>query len=139
MSALPPELMTDPIRQLLVSGYMRQINDEFNSKYQLNIPTEINSIILLYTKEGIYVITFNQKPFGFSAIMDTRGKNCIVSSIQNKSNITKGMTVASRVYSINDRIVIDWKHKEIIKKMVKTPLPLKVAFIKVKHLFISTL
>ena len=130
MVSLSPELMTDENRGITVSGYMRETNEEL-SKYGIDVPSEIDSIILLYTREGIYIITFQCRPLGFSCIMDSQKKNVIVSSIQEDDNIKKGMKVASRIFAVNEDVVIDMKHREILKKLAKFPTPLKIVFLKV--------
>ena len=81
-----------------------------------------------YNQEGLYEITFNQRPLGFSVIMDTRGKNAIVSSVQDDNNDKLGMKVASRIYEINGKRVDDLKHKEILKLMAAQPTPFYVVF-----------
>eukprot|EP00486_Rosalina_sp_Unknown_P000938 CAMPEP_0201568432 /NCGR_PEP_ID=MMETSP0190_2-20130828/9505_1 /ASSEMBLY_ACC=CAM_ASM_000263 /TAXON_ID=37353 /ORGANISM="Rosalina sp." /LENGTH=600 /DNA_ID=CAMNT_0047989545 /DNA_START=112 /DNA_END=1911 /DNA_ORIENTATION=+ len=81
-----------------------------------------------YKEEGLYEITFNQRPLGFSVIMDTRGKNAIVSSIQDDTNEKLGMKVASRIYEINGKRVDDIKHKDILKLMAQQPTPFYVVF-----------
>jgi len=81
-----------------------------------------------YKEEGLYEITFNQRPLGFSVIMDTRGKNAIVSSVQDDTNGQLGMKIASRVYEINGKRVDDVKHKEILQLMAQQPTPFYVVF-----------
>eukprot|EP00484_Ammonia_sp_Unknown_P020755 CAMPEP_0197024632 /NCGR_PEP_ID=MMETSP1384-20130603/5142_1 /TAXON_ID=29189 /ORGANISM="Ammonia sp." /LENGTH=746 /DNA_ID=CAMNT_0042453047 /DNA_START=51 /DNA_END=2291 /DNA_ORIENTATION=- len=81
-----------------------------------------------YKEEGLYEITFNQRPLGFSVIMDTRGKNAIVSSVQDETNEKLGMKVASRIYEINGKRVDDLKHKEILKLMAQQATPFYVVF-----------
>ena len=81
-----------------------------------------------YKDEGLYELTFNQRPLGFSVIMDTRGKNAIVSSIQDDQNQNLGMKVASRVYEINGKRVDDLKHREILKLMSSQQCPFYVVF-----------
>ena len=81
-----------------------------------------------YQQEGLYEITFNERPLGFSVIMDTRGKNAIVSSIQDDTNEQLGMKLASRVYEINGKRVDDQKHKDILKLMAQQPTPFYVVF-----------
>jgi len=81
-----------------------------------------------YAQEGLYEITFNERPLGFSVIMDTRGKNAIVSSIQDDANGQLGMKLASRIYEINGKRVDDQKHKDILKLMAQQPTPFYVVF-----------
>jgi len=88
----------------------------------------IEAYSVFYKDEGFYEITFNQRPLGFSVIMDTRGKNAIVSSVQDESNEKLGMKVASRVYEINGKRVDDLKHKEILKILASQATPFYVVF-----------
>ena len=90
-----------------------------------------------YKEEGLYEITFNQRPLGFSVIMDTRGKNAIVSSIQDDTNGKLGMKVASRIYEINGKRVDDLKHKDILKLMAQQPTPFYVVFKEVNIYYLS--
>ena len=81
-----------------------------------------------YKDEGLYEIIFKQRPLGFSVIMDTRGKNAIVSSVQDETNGKLGVKIASRVYEINGKRVDDMKHKVILKLMAQQPTPFYVVF-----------
>ena len=90
-----------------------------------------------YKEEGLYEITFNQRPLGFSVIMDTRGKNAIVSSIQDDTNGKLGMKVESRIYEINGKRVDDLKHKDILKLMAQQPTPFYVVFKEVNIYYLS--
>jgi len=81
-----------------------------------------------YKQERLYEITFNERPLGFSVIMDTRGKNAIVSSIQDENNLKLGMKVASRMYEVNGKRVDDLKHKDILKTISSQSTPFYVVF-----------
>lgn len=81
-----------------------------------------------YSEEGLYEITFHERPLGFSVIMDTRGKNAIVSSVQDDNNKSLGMKVASRMYEVNGKRVDDLKHKEILKLISACECPFYVVF-----------
>jgi len=81
-----------------------------------------------YKEEGLYEITFNERPLGFSVIMDTRGKNAIVSSIQDPNNEKLGMKIASRMYEVNGKRVDDIKHKDILKMIGTAEVPFYIVF-----------
>jgi len=81
-----------------------------------------------YKQERLYEITFTERPLGFSVIMDTRGKNAIVSSVQNESNEKMGLKVASRIYNVNGKCVEGMKYKDILKLISNQQLPFFVVF-----------
>jgi len=81
-----------------------------------------------YKQEKLYEITFNERPLGFSVIMDTRGKNAIVSTVQNENNAKAGMKVASRIYDVNGKFVYDMKYKDILKIIGEQQLPFYIIF-----------
>ena len=78
--------------------------------------------------QKLYEITFNERPLGFSVIMDTRGKNAIVSSIQDGNNKRLGMKVASRMYEVNGKRVDGLKHRDILKTISSQSTPFYVVF-----------
>eukprot|EP00490_Sorites_sp_Unknown_P026063 CAMPEP_0114671340 /NCGR_PEP_ID=MMETSP0191-20121206/41002_1 /TAXON_ID=126664 /ORGANISM="Sorites sp." /LENGTH=335 /DNA_ID=CAMNT_0001930969 /DNA_START=460 /DNA_END=1468 /DNA_ORIENTATION=+ len=60
--------------------------------------------------------------------MDTRGKNAIVSSIQDGNNKRLGMKVASRMYEVNGKRVDGLKHRDILKTISSQSTPFYVVF-----------
>jgi len=76
----------------------------------------------------LYEITFIARPLGFSVIMDTRGKNAIVSSIQDPNNTKTGMKMASRMYEVNGKRVDNLNHKEILDILTSCECPFYIVF-----------
>ena len=88
----------------------------------------IEAYSVYYETAGLYQITYNKRPLGFTVMMDTRAKNAIITSIQDEKNTALGMTVGSRIYEINGRHVYNLKHKKILQLMTQQSLPFHVVF-----------
>eukprot|EP00484_Ammonia_sp_Unknown_P022731 CAMPEP_0197028172 /NCGR_PEP_ID=MMETSP1384-20130603/7921_1 /TAXON_ID=29189 /ORGANISM="Ammonia sp." /LENGTH=646 /DNA_ID=CAMNT_0042457137 /DNA_START=39 /DNA_END=1979 /DNA_ORIENTATION=- len=86
-----------------------------------------------YHQHGLYEITFTARPLGFCVIKGHGGKNAIVSSIEDKGNAQKGMTIASRIYSINGKPVKDLAYKQILKEIAQQQTPFAIVFKQYQH------
>eukprot|EP01084_Bolivina_argentea_P249280 417229_1 len=81
-----------------------------------------------YKETGLYEITFNERPLGFSVTMDKRGNNAIVSRILNENNKQLGMKVASEIYAVNGKRIYGQKHQHILPLLAQTPTPFMIVF-----------
>jgi len=79
-------------------------------------------------KGGVYSITWQKKPLGFSIVMDTTGKNAYVSSIQNNLNVSKGLKLAAQIIEINGKNQKDKKHADILTAIKGAKLPITLKF-----------
>lgn len=79
-------------------------------------------------KKGIYSLTWPKKPLGFSIVMDTTGKNAYVSSIQNTSNVQKGLKLAAQIVEINGKDQKNRKHSDILNSIKSANLPITLKF-----------
>jgi len=79
-------------------------------------------------KGGVYEITWDKKPLGFSIVMDTTGKNAYVSSIQNNHNVKKGLKLAAQIIEINGNNQKDKKHADILTAIKGAQLPITLKF-----------
>jgi len=79
-------------------------------------------------KGGVYTITWQKKPLGFSIVMDTTGKNAYVSSIQNNLNVSKGLKLAAQIIEINGANQKDKKHADILTAIKGAKLPITLKF-----------
>ena len=129
-SKIPPKLLTDEARRITVDAYVREINDTFLPS--LVIPEDINCMIHVFITQGIYLLTYISRPFGFSGIGDDHEKDVIVSSVQNDINFERGLIMASRMYGINDYTVIGKQHEDILNLVLSLPLPIDIYFLKVR-------
>jgi len=77
---------------------------------------------------GAYSLTWEQKPLGFSIVMDTTGKNAYVSSIQKESNKQNGLKLAAQIIEINGYVVKNLDHKVILGKIKSATLPITLVF-----------
>jgi len=75
-----------------------------------------------------YSITWENKPLGFSIVMDTTGRNAYVSSIQKQDNLSKGLKLAAQIIQINGDNVKQQKHGEILDKIRQAVLPMTLTF-----------
>jgi hypothetical protein len=91
-------------------------------------PKIIEAYQQFYEKEKLYEITFTERPLGFSVIMDTRGNNAIVSSIQTDQNDELGLKIASRMYEVNGKRVDGLKHKQILSIIASCECPFFIVF-----------
>lgn len=80
--------------------------------------------------DTVYEKTWETKPLGFSIIMDTRGKNAYVSSVQNKA-LNKGkVTLASQIIEVAGQNVEDKDHSDILNLIISSGTPLTLKFRK---------
>jgi len=75
-----------------------------------------------------YTIEWEEKPLGFSIVMDTTGRNAYVSSIQKPENMSKGLKLAAQIIKINNQNVKQKKHGEILDIIRHAKLPMKLTF-----------
>ena len=130
-----PQFETDEMRGMIVDGYIREFNQLLaNYHFDVKIPQDINTIISVLFKEGIYVIRFDHKPFGFSVIKDIHRTNAIVSD----TGYHQGLISASRVYGVDDECVIDTRHENIMKVLGSAQTPTNIYFMKVCFTKISS-
>ena len=76
-----------------------------------------------YKQEGMYKITFNHRPLGFSikpgpTANESHNQSLLtlVSSIQDERLIKLGLQIASKVHNIDGKCVYDWKYKDISRE-----------------------
>jgi len=75
-----------------------------------------------------YEITWQEKPLGFSIVMDTSGNNAYVSSIQRANNVSKGLKLAAQIIAINGVNVEDMEHAKILSEIKKAKCPMTLRF-----------
>lgn len=75
-----------------------------------------------------YSITWDDKPLGFSIVMDTTGRNAYVSSIQKQENLTKGLKLAAQIIKINGNDAKQKKHGAILDLIKTATLPMTLTF-----------
>eukprot|EP01083_Nonionella_stella_P043845 118332_1 len=88
----------------------------------------IESYSQYYAENGLYEISFDERPLGFSVIKGDNGKNAIISTIQNHQNVQKGMKIASSIYDINGKRVYDAHYGHILKEFAQQKTPFYVTF-----------
>eukprot|EP01084_Bolivina_argentea_P296814 511244_1 len=91
--------------------------------------TKIVEIYLQYYQQnGLYEITFHQRPLGFCVIKGNNNKNATISTIEHDENIAKGMQIGSYIYEINGKRVYNTNYKQILNEISQQKTPFNVIF-----------
>ena len=81
-------------------------------------------------------ITFNDRKFGFNVIMNSHGKNAIVSKIVNRTLTELGLVVGLRIVEIDGANVEEWHHRKILDRIMnRETMPVIMIFKKVSVFF----
>ena len=103
----------------------------FLKKKGAEIDKICDAYLIFYEEKGLYEITFNDKPLGFSIRQqDNKGINAIVSSISNNVNKTVGLKIGHKIYEINGQRVDNTNFNLILKCIKETSLPCYIVFKK---------
>ena len=90
-----------------------------------NIEIETEKIIVCSKK-------FTNKPFGFSVAPDEFGMNAIVTKVTTEEALEAGIKIGFCVAKVQNRIVLDYNHAEILNYVTKAKLPSIISFADVK-------
>ena len=93
------------------------INDEEDSRY--------NDEKVLPVLECV----FNSRPFGFAVWANERGQNAIVTKVAGENALRLGIMIGYCVYKVNDKLVFNQSHEEVLGYLKDMSCPLKVTFI----------
>lgn len=74
-------------------------------------------------------IEFYTRPFGFAVWANEEGKNAIVTKVSRRSTIHRGVKIGYCVYKVNDTVVFNWEHKEVLNCLKKMSCPVGIQFI----------
>ena len=78
-------------------------------------------------------IIFTHEKLGFSVIMNSHGKNAIVSKISDRNTEDLGLVIGLRIVEIDGINVEEWQHRKILDKIKNQETrPFCIAFKKVK-------
>jgi len=93
------------------------IGDEEDAKYKDN------------NDKPEVVCEFVSRPFGFSVWPNEKGENAIVTMVNGKSAREKGVKIGYCVYKVNDEIVFNGVHNDILDILRNLKCPIKLTFI----------
>jgi len=74
-------------------------------------------------------IEFDSRPFGFAVWADEKGENAIVTKVSSRSTIAKGVKIGYCVYKVNDSVVYENNHTEVLAVLKKIPCPIRIQFL----------
>jgi len=72
---------------------------------------------------------FTSRPFGFAVWANGRGENAIVTKVAGKNALREGIMIGYCVYKVNDKLVFNQSHEEVLGYLKTMSCPLKVTFI----------
>lgn len=72
---------------------------------------------------------FDSRPFGFAVWANERGQNAIVTKVAGENALREGVMIGYCVYKVNDKLVFNQSHEEVLGYLKKMRCPLKVTFI----------
>jgi len=72
---------------------------------------------------------FTSRPFGFAVWANERGENAIVTKVAGKNALDLGVQIGYCVYKVNDLLVFNQSHEEVLGYLKNMRCPLRVTFI----------
>jgi len=83
--------------------------------------------------EPVLECEFTSRPFGFAVWANESGDNAIVTKVAGRKALQYGIQVGYCVYKVNDLLVFNWKHKEVLKCLKTTSCPIRLTFLDLGH------
>lgn len=72
---------------------------------------------------------FVSRPFGFAVWANESGDNAIVTKVAGRRALHLGIQIGYCVYKVNDIVVFDWKHNEVLNCLKTTACPIRLTFV----------
>jgi len=85
-----------------------------------------------YREDGVQPVLechFKNRPFGFAVWANEKAENAIVTKVAGQNAIQLGIKIGYCVYKVNDRVVLNQTHKDVLQCLKNTGCPLRVTFI----------
>jgi len=79
--------------------------------------------------EPVLECEFVSRPFGFAVWADESGNNAIVTKVAGRRALHLGIQIGYCVYKVNNLLVFNWKHKEVLKCLKTTACPIRITFL----------
>jgi len=74
-------------------------------------------------------VQFHTRPFGFAVWANDVGKNAIVTKVSRSSTVHRGVKIGYCAYKVNDIVVYDKEHKEVLNCLKNSDCPVRVQFV----------
>jgi len=72
---------------------------------------------------------FHSRPFGFAVWANERGKNAIVTKVAGKNALRSGVKIGYCVYKVNDMLVFNKGHDEVLGYLKNCRCPVRITYI----------
>jgi hypothetical protein len=72
---------------------------------------------------------FDSRPFGFAVWANEQGENAIVTKVSGSHAIRVGIQVGYCVYGVNDTLVYNMKHNDVLNYLKNMECPLRITFL----------
>jgi len=79
--------------------------------------------------EPVLECLFEKRPFGFAVWANEKAENAIVTKVAGENALTLGIKIGFCVYRVNDQVVFNKTHKDVLECLKTTRCPLRVTFI----------
>lgn len=73
--------------------------------------------------------TFQEKPFGFAVWANEMGDNAIVTKVSGKYALNVGVKIGYCVYKINDTLMFNRKHNDVLDDLLRVKCPVIISFL----------
>jgi len=83
--------------------------------------------------EPVLICEFISRPFGFAVWADESGGNAIVTKVAGRRALHLGIQIGYCVYKVNDIVVFNWKHGEVLNCLKTTACPIRLTFVDLGH------
>jgi len=79
--------------------------------------------------EPILECEFVCRPFGFAVWADENGNNAIVIKVAGETALRHGIQIGYCVYKVNNIVLFDRKHKEVLHSLKTISCPIRITFL----------
>jgi len=83
--------------------------------------------------EPVLECVFVTRPFGFAVWPDEKGENAIIVKVARKTALQYGIQIGYCVYKVNNTIVFDRKHNEVLHFLKAITCPVRITFLDMGH------
>lgn len=79
--------------------------------------------------ETVLDCTFHARPFGFAVWANENGENAVVTKVSGVYAVDSGIKVGYCVYKLNDQLMFNRKHNEVLDALKNLTCPLRISFL----------
>lgn len=99
----------------------REIEKLFNNEEDTNYENDKITPVL--------ECVFHSRPFGFAVWANERGQNAIVTKVAGKNALRSGVQIGYCVYKVNDTLVFNKSHDEVLAYLKNWRCPIRITYI----------